>query len=140
MRFRILRPGLILSACLALPFVASAQVAGATVLGVNQTVYETATNGWSVKKTILDKDVYNDAAEPEVVGTVEDIIISPEGSISYAVINASKYLGLSSHKVLIPAEQFRVDAERITLPGASRDALRDMPEFEYAKNAGQALK
>ncbi|QEA13800.1 PRC-barrel domain-containing protein [Comamonas flocculans] len=140
MQFRPIGHGLILSACLALPFAASAQVAGTTVLGTTQSVYATAANGWSVKKAILDHDVYNDDAKPEVVGSVEDIIIAPKGSVSYAVVNASKYLGLSSHYVLIPAEQFHVENQRITLPDATKEALRNVPEFKYNRNADEKLK
>ncbi len=130
----------VLAASAALPLAATAQVAGASVLGVTETVHASLANGWSVKKAILGKDVYNDDAKPEVVGKVDDIIINPKGSVSYAIVNASKFLGLSSHDVLIPVEQFTVENNRITLRGATKDALRKLPQFKYADNAGKALK
>ena len=149
MKLNKIRPALVLTACLALPFAASAKEArhpikaahpSNTVLGVSKTIHATAAQGWSVKKTILDKSVYNDDAHPEVVGEVEDIVITPKGSVSYIVINASKYLGLSSHYVLIPAEQLSIKDNRITLPGATKEALRKVPEFKYASDVDKVLK
>lgn len=140
MPIRTLAPALLLAASVALPFAAQAQTAGATVLGVTQTVYADVANGWSVKKDIMGKDVYNEDANPAVVGHVEDIIVNPKGSVSYAIVNASKYLGLSSHDVLVPVEQFKIQNNRITLPGATKEALRNLPEFKYARDAGKTLK
>jgi sporulation protein YlmC with PRC-barrel domain len=131
---------LALAAALSMPLAAQAQVAGGTVLGVTETVAAAVADGWSVKKSILGKDVYNDDTKPAVVGKVEDVIINPQGAVSYAVVNASKFLGLSSHLVLIPVEQFRIDDQRITLPGATKNALRDVPPFKYAPGARKALK
>ena len=42
-------------------------------------------------------------------------------------------MGLSNHRVAIPVEQFKIEGDRITLPGATKDALRAMPVFQYAK-------
>lgn len=137
---RSLFPAVLLAASAALPLAATAQVAGGTVLGVTETVHASVANGWSVKKAILGKDVYNNDAKPEVVGKVDDIIINPKGSVSYAIVNASKFLGLSSHDVLIPVEQFTIENNRITLPGATKDALRQLPQFKYADNADKVVK
>ncbi len=35
--------------------------------------------------------------------------------------------------VAIPVNQFRVENNKITLPGATKDALKALPKFEYAK-------
>lgn len=141
MQIRFVAPALLLAAAsLALPFAANSQTVGGTVLGVSQTVYANLANGWSVKKDIMGKEVYNDDSKPDVVGHVEDIIINPKGSLSYAIVNASKYLGMSSHDVLIPVEQFKIKDNRITLPGATKDALRNLPEFKYSRDAGKNLK
>ena len=131
---------LALAAALSMPVLAQTPVAGGTVLGVTETVAAAVANGWSVKKSVLGKDVYNDDAKPAVVGKVEDVIINPQGAVSYAVVNASKFLGMSSHLVLVPVEQFKIENQRITLPGATKDALRAVPSFKYAPRAGKALK
>ena len=92
----------LLVAAVTLPSLAQAQVAGGTVIGVTESVQAAVAAGWSVKKSILGKDVYNDDTKPGVVGKVEDVIVNPVGSVSYAVVNASKYLGMSSHLELVP--------------------------------------
>lgn len=130
----------LLVAAVTLPSMAQAQVAGGTVIGVTESVQAAVAAGWSVKKSILGKDVYNDDTKPGVVGKVEDVIVNPVGSVSYAVVNASKYLGMSSHLVLVPVEQFKIEGNRITLPGATKDALRKVPVFKYAPDAGKVLK
>ena len=107
-----------------LPVASQAQTAGATVLGVSQSVIAEVAKGWSVKKTILNTDVLNDAAEPERLGKVEDLIVAPDGSVSYLIVNASKFLGLANHRVAIPVSQFRQMGKTLVLPGATKDELR----------------
>jgi sporulation protein YlmC with PRC-barrel domain len=140
MQVRALYAAPLLACCLALPAMGFAQAAGGVVLGVTETVAAEIAHGWSIKKSILGKDVYNDDAKPAVVGKVDDVIINPKGAVSYAIVNASKYLGMSSHDVMIPVEQFKIEDQRITLAGATKDALRKLPEFKYAPNAGKAIK
>ncbi len=111
---------------------AQAQVAGGTVLGVERAVVADVAKGWSVKKSVMGKEVHNDAAKPEEVGTIDDIIIAPDGSASYVILNASKYLGLSSHLVAIPMKQLRIVGDKVTLPGSTKEKLREVPVFQYS--------
>ena len=113
--------------------VASAQVAGGTVIGVTQEITTAVAKGWSAKKHLMGQTVYSDTTDGDSVGTLVDIIVAPNGSVSYAVVNASRFLGMSSHYVLIPVEQFRIHDGRIALPGATRSSLRDVPKFEYVE-------
>ena len=50
------------------------QVAGSTTIGVSQEEMKVVTTGWSAKKDILGKAVYNDSNQK--IGTVDDLIIS----------------------------------------------------------------
>ena len=59
---------------------AAAQVAGSTTLGVSVAELRDVMEGWSVKRQILGESVYND--KQERVGTVEDIIISPNKTVT----------------------------------------------------------
>ena len=58
----------------------AAQVAGSTTSGVSPDEVKTLARGWSTKKQILGKPVYND--QDEGVGEVEDLIITPDKSPS----------------------------------------------------------
>ena len=72
---------------------------------------------------------YND--KNERVGSVDDIIITPDKAVSYAIINAGGFLALAKHDVAIPVSQF-ID-NKLVLPGATREALKAIPEFQYAQ-------
>jgi sporulation protein YlmC with PRC-barrel domain len=108
-----------------------AQVAGSTTLGVSVEELKAVAIGWSAKKKILGKAVYND--KNEKIGTVDDLIITPDKSVSYAIIGAGGFLGMGKHDVAIPVGQFKEDKGKIVLAGATKDALKAMPKFEYAK-------
>jgi len=109
----------------------AAQVAGSTTLGVPATEITTLAHGWSAKKQILGKPVYND--NNERVGDVDDIIITPDKSLSYAIIGVGGFLGLGEHLVAIPFNQFKRGDDKYVLPGATKDTLKALPTFTYAK-------
>jgi hypothetical protein len=109
----------------------AAQVAGSTTLGVSATEHTTLTHGWSAKKQILGKPVFND--HNERVGDVDDIIIAPDKSLSYAIIGVGGFLGLGEHYVAIPFNQFKSGDGKYVLPGATKDTLKAIPTFNYAK-------
>ena len=109
----------------------AAQVAGSTTLGVPVAEITTLAHGWSAKKQILGKPVYND--QNERVGDVDDIIITPDKSLSYAIIGVGGFLGLGEHLVAIPFNQFKRGDDKYVLPGATKDKLKALPPFTYAK-------
>jgi len=108
-----------------------AQVAGSTTTGVSPDEVKTLTRGWSAKKQILGKPVYND--QDEQVGEVEDLIVTPDKSLSYAIIGVGGFLGLGTYDVAIPVDQFQSSDGKIVLPGVTKDTLKAMPPFQYAK-------
>ena len=109
-----------------------AQVAGTTLKAVSTAELREVAKGWSVKKQILGKDVYNEAGEK--IGEIEDIIVTPNKSVSYAIVGVGGFLGIASHDVAVPVGRFKQQAGRVVLPGATKDALKAIPKFEYAKN------
>jgi sporulation protein YlmC with PRC-barrel domain len=115
---------------LAAPAVSRAQIAGSTVLGVSVAELRDVTLGWSAKRQILGQAVYND--HDERVGSVDDIIVTPEKSVSYAIVNAGGFLAVAKHNVAVPVSQFKLSGGKLVLPGATKEALKAAPEFEYA--------
>jgi len=87
--------------------------------------------GWSIKKDIMSKDVFNDANEK--VGVIEDIIVTPDKAMSYAIVGTGGFLGMAKHDVAIPVNQFKIVTKRVMLPGATKEAVKAMPEFKYAE-------
>jgi sporulation protein YlmC with PRC-barrel domain len=110
---------------------ADAGVAGTTTIGVAVEEMKAVALGWSAKKHILDKDVYNDSNEK--VGKVEDMIVAPDKAVSYVIIGVGGFLGLARHDVAIPAGQLKVEGDKLMLPGATKEALKALPQFEYTK-------
>ncbi|MDR5783587.1 PRC-barrel domain-containing protein [Caballeronia sp. LZ065] len=123
---------LVASSALGLTSTASfAQVAGAQPLGVSVEVSTAIINGWSVKKSILNKPVVNDQGQR--VGVIHDIIVAPDKSVSFVIIAANQFLGVSRHDVAIPVDQLDVKDGKLVLAGATKDAIKALPEFQYNK-------
>lgn len=121
----------LLASSLGLPLNAHAQVAGAQPLGVSVQESAAIVTGWSVRKSIMDKPVFNEKGER--VGVIHDIIVAPDRSVSFAIIAANQFLGVSHHDVAIPVEQLDFNNGKLVLAGATKDAIKALPEFQYAK-------
>ena len=107
---------------------AMAQSAGSTLITTNE-MREVA-SGWSAKKQILGKDVYNDTGEK--IGDINDLIVAPNRAVSYAIVGVGGFLGMNEHNVAVPVSKLKQQMGKIVLPGATKDALKAAPEFEYA--------
>ena len=110
---------------------AIAQVAGSTTLSVTAEEMKNVAHGWSAKKTILGQEIYND--NKEKIGKVEDIIIAPNETVSYVIIEVGSFLGMGGHYVAIPIGHFKEVSDKLILPGATKEVIKDLPKFEYAK-------
>ena len=113
--------------------IAQAQVAGSAALGVTALeLREVVTLGWSAKRQVLGQHVFNDKSER--IGTVDDIVIAPDMARSYAVIGVGGYLGVGKRDVVVRLSQLVRQADgSLVLVGASKDALKALPAFEYAR-------
>jgi len=110
---------------------AVAQVAGSTAISVTVEEMTNVARGWSAKKTILGHEIYND--NKEKVGSVEDIIIAPDKKVSYVIVEVGSFLGMGGHYVAIPIGNFKEEGDKLILPGATKDVIKSLPKFEYAK-------
>ncbi len=85
---------------------------------------------------MLKKPVVND--KNEKIGTISDVIISPNPDVklpaaSFAIIGVGGFLGIGKRDVAIPMEQIKLQDTQLVLPGATKDALKALPPFEYRK-------
>jgi sporulation protein YlmC with PRC-barrel domain len=111
---------------------ARAQVAGGATLGVTVEEMKVVVLGWSARHKLLGAAVYNDKGEK--IGKIDDIIVSPERTVSHAIIGVGGFLGLiGKHEVAIPMDQIKFVGNRFVIAGASKAALKAMPEFQYAQ-------
>jgi hypothetical protein len=121
--------------------------------------------GWRSSR-VVGATVYNDGDER--IGTISDLIVTPDGRISEAVLSVGGFLGIGAKLVGVPYDRLRFDARsleqtaaagapaardpagapaapaarprpaappvvtvRVLLPGATRDSLTALPEFNY---------
>ena len=108
-----------------------AQVAGSTLLGVEASELREVALGWSAKRQVLHQGVFNDKGER--IGAVDDIIIAPDKAVSYAIIGAGGFLGVATHDVAVQVSQLKLVEGKLVLAGATKDALKQVPAFEYAR-------
>jgi sporulation protein YlmC with PRC-barrel domain len=106
------------------------QVVDSTQLGVAVAELRDVTVGWSARRQILGQPVYNDKGE--AIGRADDIIVAPDKAVSYAIIGAGGFLGVGKHDVAIPVSQLKQSDGKFILAGATKEALKAMPPFEYA--------
>ena len=84
--------------------------------------------GWRASK-LIHAVVYND--KNEKIGRIDDLIVSPDGTLSVAVIDVGGFLGIDAHRVAIPVQDFDEVSPKIVLKGASKEELKKIPEFKY---------
>ena len=108
---------------------AGAPVAGVVTLGTTVETTQAIAVGHRASK-LIGAPVYNE--QEERVGSIDDLIISPDRSVSFAVVSVGGFLGLGGRLIAIPVEQLREEKDRLILPGATKEALAKLPEFQYA--------
>ena len=79
---------------------------------------------------VVGSSVVNEANE--TVGSVDDLIVTPNEKAPYAVLSVGGFLGMGTKYVVVPFGSLHMQDKKIVLPGATKDALRALPEFKYS--------
>lgn len=108
----------------------SQPVAGKMVLGVSAEEIQGLAVGYRVSK-LIGQTVYND--QQQKIGKIGDLIVRPDGALSFAIVDVGGFLGMGSRHVAIPVKQFASVKPKVVLAGATKEALKEMPAFEYSK-------
>jgi sporulation protein YlmC with PRC-barrel domain len=85
---------------------------------------QTLATGYRASK-LVGSTVVNEANE--TVGTIDDLIITPGGQAPYG-----GFLGLGTKYVVVPFPSLQVIEERMVLRGATKEAVKALPDFEYS--------
>ena len=115
---------------LPLPVPVLAQGTPQTVQLTKVDVVKVAT-GFRASK-IIGSSVVNEAGD--TVGKVDDVIIGEDGKSPFVVLAVGGFLGIGDKLVVLPYEQLKTMDRKIVMPGATKDALKDLPAFKYASN------
>jgi hypothetical protein len=114
----------------AVPVFVLAQGAPQTVQLTKVDVVKVAT-GYRASK-VIGASVVNEAND--TVGKVDDIIIGQDGKSPFVVLSVGGFLGVGTKLVVLPYEQLKAVEGKMLMPGASKDALKALPEFKYASS------
>jgi hypothetical protein len=104
--------------------------------GTQQTVaiakvdVQTVAAGYRASK-VIGSSVLNDANE--TIGKIDDLLVTRDGKEPYAVLDIGGFLGIGTHMVVVRYDSLKFADKKIVLPGGSKDTLKMLPAFEYAK-------
>lgn len=110
-------------------------IAPALAQGKMQTVViakvdpQSLASGYRTSK-VVGSNVYNEANE--TVGTIDDLIVTPNEKVPFAVLSVGGFLGMGNKFVVVPFSSLHVKDKKMMLPGATKDSLKALPEFKYA--------
>lgn len=82
---------------------------------------------------LIGSTVTNDSKEK--IGSINDLLITPNDRVLFAVLSVGGFLGVGRHFVVVPYSSLNIDPHNATivLAGASKDALKNLPEFHYGE-------
>ena len=110
--------------------------AHANAQGVPQTIeiakvdVQKVAAGYRASK-VIGSSVLNEANE--TIGKIDDLLVTRDGKEPYAVLSIGGFLGMGTHMVVVPYDSLKFADNKIVLPGGSKDGLKMLPVFQYAK-------
>lgn len=126
-RFNILLAGLAF-AMLSAGSPAFAQGAPQTI-ALTQVDPTTLATGYRTSK-VVGSTVYNAAGE--TVGTIDDLIVTPNDKVPFAVLSVGGFLGMGSKYVVVSYAALNVTEKKFILRDATKETLKSLPEYKYA--------
>ncbi len=98
------------------------------------TVATVKLQGGSRISKLIGSAVYND--QNEKIGSLDDLILKDGDRIAMGVVSVGGFLGMGNKLVAVPYDQLHFETDKdqtkITMPGASKEALNAMPTFTYS--------
>jgi hypothetical protein len=122
----------LLTGLLAVPVAGPAWSQGAPqTVGLVKVDPQSVATGYRATK-IIGATVTNDAND--TIGKIDDLIVGENGKAPFAVLSVGGFLGLGNRLVVVPYSSLKFADDKLMLPGGSKDELRALPEFKYAKD------
>ena len=107
------------------------QVAHSQAVHIIEVDVNNVAQGYRASK-LMGRDVVNEKNED--IGEINDIVIGSDKKTLFAVLEVGGFLGLGGKLVAVSFEQLNIDpaGTKVTLPGASKEALKALPIFKYS--------
>jgi hypothetical protein len=78
---------------------------------------------------IIGSTIY---ADPNTsIGTVDDLIMTPDNRVAMVIVSVGGFLGLGSKLVAVPYDQLKTEDGKTMLADVTKDSLKAMPNFTY---------
>jgi hypothetical protein len=90
---------------------------------------QSVATGYRTSK-VVGSTVVNEANE--TVGTIDDLIVTPNEKVPFAVLSVGGFLGMGTKYVVVSYSSFVVRDKQMVLPGATKESLKSLPAFKYS--------
>jgi hypothetical protein len=80
---------------------------------------------------VIGSSVINEANE--TIGKIDDLLVTRDGKEPYAVLSVGGFLSMGTRLVVIRYDSLKFAANKIVLPGGTKDGLKMLPAFQYSK-------
>ena len=67
----------------------------------------------------------------ETLGTIDDLIVMPNDTVTYAVLSVGGFLGMGAHYIVVPYSSLEARDKQMRLPNASKESLKALPTYSY---------
>jgi sporulation protein YlmC with PRC-barrel domain len=121
----LLAGGAILAATLSGPALAQGAPQTVALMKVDP---QTLATGYRASK-VVGSTVVNEAGT--TVGTIDDLIVTPNEKVPYAVLSVGGFLGIGTKYVVVPFNALEMNNKQIVLTGATKESLTSLPPFTY---------
>jgi hypothetical protein len=78
---------------------------------------------------VVGSTVVNEANQ--TVGTIDDLLVTPNEKVPFAVLSVGGFLGLGTKYVVVPFSSLEIQDKSMMLRGATKDSLKGLPDFKY---------
>jgi len=90
----------------------------------------TLATGYRTSK-VVGSTVFNETNE--AVGTIDDLIVTPNNTVPFAVLSVGGFLGVGTRYVVVSSKDLQVVDNKMVLPGATKESLKALAEYTYNK-------
>ncbi|MDB4973154.1 MAG: PRC-barrel domain protein [Myxococcaceae bacterium] len=97
-------------------------------IGVSSTDVDGLATGYRASK-LIGAPLFND--EGQRLGKVADVVLKADGTVAGVVVDVGTFLGLGKRQIAIPLRHLERIQNKLTVHGATKDALKKVPEFKY---------
>ena len=88
----------------------------------------TLATGYRASK-VVGSSVVNESNQ--TVGTIDDLIVTPNQQVPFAVLSVGGFLGIGTKYVVVPFSSLKINDKQMVLPGGSKESLEALPAFKY---------